>query len=136
MSDSIIFLDSNVLLYAFGNDAQRKNAAKDLLRMKPIISTQVMNEVISILYRKFGFSDDEIKNIYDFMMSNMTIRVIDPASINRAIRLKEKHKYSYWDSLIIASALANECSILYSEDLQDGQNIENKLFIINPFKNL
>jgi predicted nucleic acid-binding protein len=136
MSDSIIFLDSNVLLYAFGNDAQRKNAAKDLLRMKPIISTQVMNEVISILYRKFGFSDDEIKNIYDFMMSNMTIRVIDPASINRAIRLKEKYKYSYWDSLIIASALANECSILYSEDLQDGQNIENKLFIINPFKNL
>jgi predicted nucleic acid-binding protein len=136
MSDSIIFLDSNVLLYAFGNDAQRKNAAKDLLRMKPIISTQVMNEVISILYRKFGFSDDEIKNIYDFMMSNMTIRVIDPASINRAIRLKEKYKYSYWDSLIIASALANECSILYSEDLQDGQNIENKLFIVNPFKNL
>jgi predicted nucleic acid-binding protein len=43
-------------------------------------------------------------------------------------------KYSYWDSLIIASALKNNCSICYSEDMQHGQLIEDRLKVINPFK--
>ena len=40
---------------------------------------------------------------------------------------------TYWDSLIVATALSSECSILYSEDMQHNQLIENKLRIINPF---
>jgi len=46
----------------------------------------------------------------------------------------EKYKYQYYDSLIIATAIENGCSILYSEDMQHNQNIENKLVIVNPFK--
>ncbi len=43
-----------------------------------------------------------------------------------------RYGYSYWDSLIIATALQNDCSILYSEDMQHNQLIEGKLRIINP----
>lgn len=42
--------------------------------------------------------------------------------------------FSYWDSLIIASALESGCNILYSEDLQSQQQIEAQLEILNPFK--
>ena len=45
-----------------------------------------------------------------------------------------QYKFSYWDSLIIASALENECDTLYTEDMQDGLIIEGKLTIVNPFK--
>jgi predicted nucleic acid-binding protein len=45
-----------------------------------------------------------------------------------------KYRFSYWDSLILAAALESTCSFVYSEDLQDGQRIENRLTVINPFK--
>jgi len=48
--------------------------------------------------------------------------------------LRLKYKFSYWDSLIIASALESGCGILYTEDMQDGQVIEDRLRIVNPFK--
>jgi len=60
--------------------------------------------------------------------------VIKKKDIRKAMTIKERYKYNYWDSLIIASALQNNCSILYTEDLQDGQVIENALKIVNPFR--
>ena len=54
-------------------------------------------------------------------------------TVKRCFFVKEKYLYSWWDSLVLASALENDCSILYSEDLQCNQIIERKLKIINPF---
>ena len=65
--------------------------------------------------------------IFDFV-------VIAKKDIRKAMTIKARYKYNYWDSLIIASALQNNCSILYTEDLQDGQVIENALKIVNPFR--
>jgi predicted nucleic acid-binding protein len=50
-----------------------------------------------------------------------------------ALKIHQKYQYSYYDSLIIASALENQCDILYSEDMQHQQLIENRLLIFNPF---
>jgi predicted nucleic acid-binding protein len=47
--------------------------------------------------------------------------------------LHKNHKFSYWDSLIIATAINAGAEILYSEDLQHGRTINN-LKIINPFQ--
>jgi predicted nucleic acid-binding protein len=47
--------------------------------------------------------------------------------------IKEKYSYSWWDSLVLASALENSCKIIYTEDMQNGQIIENTLKIVNPF---
>ena len=55
-------------------------------------------------------------------------------TIKYSWRIRRKYSYSYWDSLSIASALENNCKALYTEDMQDGQIIEDKLTIINPFK--
>jgi predicted nucleic acid-binding protein len=54
-------------------------------------------------------------------------------TIHRAIALQARYKLQYYDSLIIATALENDCDILYSEDMQHGLVIDNQLKIINPF---
>ena len=51
------------------------------------------------------------------------------------VTIRSKYQYSYYDSLIIATALESKCNILYSEDMHHGQIIENSLKIINPFEN-
>ena len=72
--------------------------------------------------------------IRDSLNTVLSINIIGLNTCYKAVDLRLRHKYSYWDSLIIASALENDCSILYTEDLQHEQVIEDKLKIINPFE--
>jgi predicted nucleic acid-binding protein len=57
---------------------------------------------------------------------------LDLKSYKRAYKIRDKYDFSYWDSLIVASALERGCETLYSEDMQHNQVIENKLTIKNP----
>jgi predicted nucleic acid-binding protein len=54
----------------------------------------------------------------------------------KAFRISKRYQFSFWDRIIVASALAAKCSILYTEDLQDGQIIDGILRISNPFVGL
>ncbi len=54
----------------------------------------------------------------------------------RALRIANVYRLAWYDSLIVASTLENECSLLISEDLRHKQVIEKTLTIINPFKNI
>jgi predicted nucleic acid-binding protein len=128
-----IFLDSNVLLYAFDKDEAKKNIAKGIIRLKPVISSQVVNEVISVLLKKFTFSVVDARQVVTFLTINSSFRLIDGATIDLALVIREKYIFSYWDSLIVASALEQNCTKLYTEDMQHGQVIEKQLKIINPF---
>lgn len=51
-----------------------------------------------------------------------------------AVTIMERYQFSFYDSLIIATALAANCTTLYSEDMQHSQLIDNQLLILNPFK--
>jgi predicted nucleic acid-binding protein len=66
----------------------------------------------------------------------LKFQVLSPGkdSLLNASRLRDEYVFSYWDSLVISSALESGCSILYSEDMQNGQVINKKLTIKNPFK--
>ena len=50
-----------------------------------------------------------------------------------AYDIKKRYKFSWWDSLIVSTALENDCNTLLSEDLQHNQLIEGRLRVINPF---
>jgi len=71
-----------------------------------------------------------------FIDTNIWIYGLTESKLKYELSNQIRHKYnlSYWDSLIVASALENDCSILYTEDLQHEQVIEGKLKIINPFE--
>lgn len=129
------FLDTNIILYAFSKDDYKKRIAKELIRQRLIISVQVINEICNVLFKKFNFSVMEIKNIFNFIKNKTEIKPVNIQTIEYCLYIKEKYNFSYWDSLIISSALENQCLILYTEDMQSNQIIEEQLTIINPFLN-
>lgn len=83
--------------------------------------------------RKYRTSDAEAKLIVDTGILNIaTLSVLNQATYDDAFNLRQKYLLSFWDSLIVASALENQCTRLYSEDLQHNQLIENTLIVVNP----
>ena len=134
MNDKIFF-DTNVILYSYSEKAESKNKiAKSIISANEgIISTQVIQEMCNILIKKFKLNESSISKTLLEINKNFIVKINNIDTINSALNIHFKYQFSYYDSLIIASALQNECSILYSEDLHHNQKIENVLTIINPF---
>ena len=129
-------LDTNVLIYAFGKqDDDRKKIAKTIIAKCNIISLQVVNETIYVLMRKFKFTSKEVDKVIEFMKQNFVISDLNILTLDQTIKISAQYGFSFWDSMMVAAALNNHCSILYSEDMQNTQIIEDRLQIINPFKN-
>ena len=76
---------------------------------------------------------EEAKDIIVEITTAFSVIEIDTANVLKALDINNKTGYSYWDSLVFATALLNDCRFLYSEDMQHNQIIENKTRIINPF---
>jgi len=134
MKDSV-FLDSNIFLYAFSTKDLTKQKIASLLVLKPLtISTQVINEVSNNLLKKLKFSNDDIAVFVEDCYIRYSIIDFTKNIFTKASELREKYNFSYYDSLIVSSALLSHCTILYSEDMHDGLVVENHLTIINPFK--
>jgi predicted nucleic acid-binding protein len=131
-----IFLDSNIVIYAYCNNSiDKQQKAKELFVEETItISTQVLQETANTLYRKFKADFHTIRSLLEECVRNVsTLHVNTRKTVFQACDIAERYQYSFYDSLIIAAALEAECQILYSEDMQHNQFIEGKLKIINPF---
>lgn len=135
MSDNC-FIDTNILVYCYTDDepVKQKKALDIANDSDTFISTQVLTELSNTLKKKFKLDWKAVENVISEVSSDFNVYVNKPATIERACRVADKYKYSFYDSLIIAAALSSNCKILYSEDMQDGQIIENSLTIVNPFK--
>jgi len=128
------FLDTNILLYAFDETNSLKYSVASKIVLSPAtISTQVINETCSNLIRKFKFTEDAIQKFVESSYKRYTIVNITQDVFLTSSKLREKYSFSYYDSNIVAAALLEGCTILYSEDMQHQQIIENRLTIINPF---
>ncbi|MDQ4078738.1 MAG: PIN domain-containing protein [Chloroflexota bacterium] len=130
------FIDTNVWLYAFieGDDVVKHSTARELIhRSEPVISTQVINEVCVNLLRKTDTTEEQIEELVHGFYEKY--RVIEPTRsiLVGGSQLRQRYSLSFWDGLIISSALHGGVSILYSEDMQDGLLVEGRLQIINPF---
>ncbi len=134
MTDNFIFVDSNVWLYAFmsAEPKKTKKAEEIISNSNIILSTQIINEMCVNLIKKAGYSESEIqqtiKNIYEYYQ----VVPIDEETIIEASILRSTHQLSYWDSLVVVSAIASKCTILYSEDMQHNQIVQG-IKIVNPF---
>jgi len=131
-----IFLDSNIVIYAYcNNSADKQQKTKELfIEDNIVISTQVLQEMANTLYRKFKADFHTIRLLLGECVHNVsTLYVNTCETIFYACNIAERYSYSFYDSLIIASALDTGCQILYSEDMQHNQLIEGKLKIVNPF---
>lgn len=134
-ADRKIFLDTNVLIYAYSNtEAEKKARIVSLLEDEVVcLSTQVINEFVWVMNKKFGVGMEFLRDIVKNLFELYDVALINDASITKAIDISSQLKFPYWDSLIVASALGADCNVLCTEDLQDGQVIEKKLTVKNPF---
>ncbi len=130
-----VFLDTNIIIYCYSqSEPDKQQIAIDCVQAgSPWISTQVLNETINTLKRKFSLDYIQIGAVVDELKQQLQIAVVSTSTIQLALAIAQKYQYSYFDSLIVASALEVGCDRLYSEDMQDGQQINNQLTITNPF---
>lgn len=136
-TESMVFIDSNIVLYALGNDEEKKTVAFDLLTAlpAPYLSTQVINECSHVLRRKLKRSPSQVTEDLSAIIALVNLLDVSINEVYTAWRLSERYGYGHYDSLILATALTNNCDILYSEDMQHKQLVENQLTVINPFVN-
>lgn len=128
------FLDSNVLVYAFTSDS-RAAVARSLLQQRPVISVQGLNEFANVARRKLGMGWPELREAIEALRTFCpTVVAIDLDTHIEALRLAERYGHSFYDSVMVASALKADCDTLWSEDMQDGMVIDGRLRIGNPFR--
>lgn len=126
------FVDTNIWVYAHLNKAEdaKWEKANRLVETLDnlVISTQVMSEYYAVMLKN-RVEDGWIQDNLEEMAKYCELVPIDLTGIRAAHRIRLRYRFSYWDSLIIASALQARCSVLYSEDMQAGQEIEDYLRI-------
>ncbi len=129
------FIDNNVIVYGYSRLElmKREKALSIVLEPDAATSIQVLNEFSNVMRKKFKEPYSMIRLAVEEIIAGLEIFPIDVSTIQSAIDLGESHGYSHYDSLILATALQNGCTKLYSEDFHDGQLINGTLKIINPF---
>jgi len=135
VADAACFLDSNILVYLLSADASRANVAEHLLKAgsQLIISVQVLNEVTHVLRRKIGLSWSEMDVFWEPVRKVCKIVPLTEPLHDHARVIGARYGFSFYDACIVAAALDSDCRILYSEDMQNGQVVEDTLIICNPF---
>ncbi len=126
------FFDTNVLVYSVSSDP-RKSTAERVLSQGGFVSAQVLNEFTNIARKKLRHDWNEI----EFAVTRFCRAVDRVLDLTRetnasALRLARDHGLSFYDALIVASALEATCDTLWSEDMQHGRAIGG-LTIRNPF---
>ncbi|MEM8528986.1 MAG: PIN domain-containing protein [Bacteroidota bacterium] len=101
-----------------------------------IISSQVLNEVVNVVLRKFKKTAEEADILVQKIMEQSVVIELKPKHTLDALNLKQVYNFSWFDALIVAAALDTQCNILYSEDMQHGLIVNEKLQIVNPFVEL
>jgi predicted nucleic acid-binding protein len=139
--ERIVFLDTNVLVYAYDRHQGTKRArALQLveaagLRRQAAISAQVLAETFSVLTRKLKapFPAEEAARIVDTYAAWWPVEPVTATLVRLAARGATKHCISFWDALILAAALAVGATHILSEDFQHGRVMDG-VRVLDPFR--
>jgi predicted nucleic acid-binding protein len=127
------FVDTNVLLYMLSDDPRKASTVEQLLKRRPTISVQVLNEVVSVATRKLRMPLPEVLELCQAVRRLCYVEPITPDHHDLALSLMLRYHFGIYDSLIVASALIAGCHKLCTQDLQHGQVIMKQLKVENPF---
>lgn len=131
MSEADSFFDTNVLLYLLSSDTAKADRTEVLLASGGVVSVQVLNEFASVTLRKLAMTIPDIREILSAIRAICIVKSLDIETHELGLDIAERYGFSIYDGLIVAAAMRAGCSILYTEDLQHGQVID-QLAIRNP----
>ena len=133
----MIFLDSNIFVYsADATDKAKQNRAYSIIKNAVdnpsfVISSQVLNEFSNVALSKLRKSVFEVARFIRLFSRIRVVPVVPNLTIE-ALMIKEQYGLQFYDSLLIASAVANGCSEFWSEDMGDGVAYSG-VKVVNPF---
>lgn len=136
------FIDTNIWVYAFlesEKDPHKKETSLALIKSiaptrRIVVSAQVINEFHWILSRKYKVSDEQIRDKVENGIAGLAdIVPLDYSDYQESFYIRNNWRLSFWDSLIVASALQNGCTLLYTEDMGHDLIIGKKIRVVNPF---
>jgi predicted nucleic acid-binding protein len=134
MGGTEAFFDTNVLLYLLSEDEAKADRAESLLAAGGVISVQVLNEFAAVALRKLALSHGEIRDALEPIRRICRLVPLAAETHDLGLRLAERYGFALYDAMIVAAALLAGCGTLYSEDLQHGQRIEERLVVCDPFR--
>lgn len=134
------FFDTNIFIYQLDVGDARKQAVADGLVREALrtqdgcISYQVAQECLNVMTNKarVALSAAEAQAYLDAVLAPLLQVGFSADLFKRALDLRERWRFSFYDALIVAAALTAGCTRLFIEDLQHGQKVE-QLTIVNPF---
>jgi predicted nucleic acid-binding protein len=116
------------------SEVEKQSVARKLIAdSNSFISSQVLQELTNIVTRKFKFTYHDAVNTINECCQNNNLHINTGTTIIEACNIALHYGFSFYDCLIIAAAIESNCSVLFSEDMSNGQIIDNKLKIVNPF---
>ncbi len=135
------FIDTNIFVYSFDNRQQYKKERASALIQEALktgtgmISTQVIQEFLNVATQKFAvpMKIEDAKGYTRLVLNPLCQVYPDLALYESCLELQVETRYAFYDTLILAAALRGGCDILYSEDLQDGQEVRG-VKLVNPFR--
>ena len=133
MSGADPFFDTSVLLYLLSDNTAKADRIETLLSARGVVSVQVLNEFAVVALRKLKMPLNEVREILDTIRAVCAVEPITVETHDRGLAVFERYRFSLYDSMLIAAALIAGAKIVYSEDLQHGQVIDNQLRVTNPF---
>ncbi|GJQ52932.1 MAG: twitching motility protein PilT [Anaerolineaceae bacterium] len=131
----VAFIDTNIWLYALldTGEAEKSSRAKEVItQTEPILSGQIINELCVNLIKKADFTEEQISQLIEALYEKYPIIEMDESILLDASQLRQEYALSFWDSMVVACALAADAETLYSEDMQNGLVIREALVIKNP----
>lgn len=128
-------LDTNVAIYAFTDDPQKADKARQKLIGAAFVSVQLLNEFANVMGRKHKLGWREIADkLADIRLTVGNVVPLGMAEHSEALRIAERHRLTFYDALMLAVALGGGAKIIYSEDMQHDLVIDGTLRIVDPFR--
>ncbi len=115
-------------------DSVKKIVSLQIIQNKPYFSTQALSEVINVCRKRWKYDKNKLVSVSEFLLKNCKLMSISADTIKSAHSLIARYDFQYFDALIVANALENHSDVLYTEDMQSGLLINDRLKLINPFK--
>ena len=131
------FIDTNILVYAEASDAPvKQRAALALLKRLyeeglGVLSTQVLQEYCNVALKKLRLSAQHVRAQLD-LYEQFDVVLVTPAIIRDGLDLHQTRSVAFFDAIVLASAHASGCNVIWTEDMNAGEVI-NGLRSVNPF---
>lgn len=128
------FFDTNVLVYLASGEATKADRVEEIVGAGGTISIQVLNELANVVRRKMRMSWPDTHAFLSIVRRLLSIEPLAVETHETGLALAERYNFSTYDAMIVAAALHAGCDTLWSEDMQHGMELSERLRIVNPFR--